>query len=117
VILSFAWTGLVFGLLSLLDIEAMLLRRIHPTLVGIISSLLLFIGSFGVYLGRYLRWNSWDLIAEPSPLLHAIGERIVNPLSHPQTWGMTLLLGILLNMIFWSVKFMKSGTNMKVVYR
>lgn len=117
VILSFAWTGLVFGLLSLLDIEAMLLRRIHPTFVGIISSLLLFIGSFGVYLGRYLRWNSWDLISEPSPLLYDIGDRIVNPLSHPQTWGMTLLLGILLNMIFWSMKLMKNGTTLKTAYR
>lgn len=112
VILSYAWTGLAFGFISLFEIENLLLRKLHPFLVGTISTVLLFLGSFGVYLGRYQRWNSWDIISEPSPLLYDIGERIANPLSHPQTWGMTLLLGILLNMIFWTMKFMKTGTNL-----
>ncbi|HNP47516.1 MAG TPA: DUF1361 domain-containing protein [Bacteroidia bacterium] len=111
VILSFAWTGLTFGFISLLEIETLLTRHLNKTLVGILSSLLLFLGSFGVYLGRYLRWNSWDLFSEPSPLLYDIGARIANPFSYPATWGMTLLLGILLNMIFWTFKIIRTGNE------
>ena len=70
-------------------------------------SLLLFAGSFGVYVGRYLRWNSWDIISEPVPLLYDIGDRFKDPMDHPQTWGVTILLGILLNMIFWTMKVLR----------
>ncbi len=75
-ILSFAWVGLLFGFMSLWDIEKILKRylitsRLHKVLdfrwaISLFSSLLLFIGSFGIYLGRYLRWN---IIAEPFAMI------------------------------------------------
>jgi uncharacterized membrane protein len=52
-------------------------------------------------------WNSWDIVTEPGPLLYDIGDRFKDPLEHPQTWGLTLLLGILLNMIFWTMKIFR----------
>jgi uncharacterized membrane protein len=102
-VLSFAWTGLMFGFISLKHIEHILSRYLSRTWVFLAATLLLFAGSFGVYLGRYLRWNSWDLLSEPYGLLGSIGERFASPAEHPRTWGMTILLGILLNMIYWSV--------------
>jgi uncharacterized membrane protein len=64
--------------------------------------ILLFLGSFGVYLGRYLRWNSWDIITEPFRLFYDIADRIINPFEHPRTWGMTLFMGLFLTIIYWS---------------
>ena len=107
VILSFAWTGLTFGLVSLFDLEKLLSRFFNKWILGILITLLLFAGSFGVYVGRYLRWNSWDIISEPVPLLYDIGDRFKDPMDHPQTWGVTILLGILLNMIFWTMKVLR----------
>ncbi|MEO8665982.1 MAG: DUF1361 domain-containing protein [Ignavibacteria bacterium] len=104
IILSFAWTGLSYGFHSLLNIESLLTERLKPRIINFFMVILLFMGSFGVYLGRFLRWNSWDIINNPVLLLSDVFERIYDPLSHPRTWGMTILLGILLNMIFWSVK-------------
>jgi uncharacterized membrane protein len=116
-ILSFAWVGLLFGFMSLWDIEKILNRyliksRLKGLLryrfsVPIFSSVLLFIGSFGIYLGRYLRWNSWDIIAEPLALIYDIGDRFVNPFEHPRTWGVTLLMGLFLNLVYWSLRLMK----------
>lgn len=106
-ILAFAWTGLLFGFLSLWDIEKILSKSIKPVYIGIISSSLLFLGSFGIYLGRYLRWNSWDIISEPYKLIYDIGETIVNPFSHPKAWGMTFFMGLFLNMIYWSLRLIK----------
>ena len=106
-ILSFAWTGLLFGFLSLLDIENILGKSIKSRYITLISIGLMFLGSFGIYLGRFLRWNSWDIISEPFKLIYDIGDRIINPFSHPRTWGVTILMGILLTIIYLSLKLMQ----------
>ncbi len=106
-ILSFAWVGLLFGYFSLWDIEKILSKTISRTWVNVISSSLLFLGSFGIYVGRYLRWNSWDIIRAPFGLFYDIGDRLINPFHHPRTWGMTLFMGIFLNMIYWSFKLIR----------
>lgn len=107
-ILSFAWTGLVYGLISLMDIEKHLAAYLNKKLVNSLIISFLFLASFGIYLGRYLRWNSWDIISTPLGLTGNILDRFLNPLSHPRTWGMTLLMGLLLNMIYFSIKFIKA---------
>ena len=106
-ILSFAWTGLMFGFMSLWDIEKIIGNRIRKNLMPMVSFSLLFLGSFGIYLGRYLRWNSWDIIREPFNLFYDIGDRILKPFQHKGTWGMTLFMFIFLSMIYWSFRLIK----------
>jgi uncharacterized membrane protein len=106
-ILSFAWTGLMFGFMSLWDIEKIIGNTINKYLMPVVSFCLLFLGSFGIYLGRYLRWNSWDIITEPFNLIYDIGNRILNPLQHKGTWGMTLFMFLFLSMIYWSFRLIK----------
>lgn len=111
VILSFAWTGLVYGFISLMDIQFFLKKYISNILINMITVILLFMASFGIYLGRYLRWNSWDIISNPFGLFNDIFDRFLNPFDHPRTWGMTILMGILLNMMFFSIKLLKEKNN------
>lgn len=106
-ILSFAWVGLILGFLSLWDIEKLLAKWLSNTQIAILSSSLLFLSGFGIYLGRYLRWNSWDIINNPIDLMYDVGNRVVNPFDHPRAWGMTLFMGIFLNMIYWSLKLIR----------
>ena len=107
VILSFAWTGLLYGFISLLDIEKIASNYFNKRWLSMMTISLLFLGAFGIYLGRYLRWNSWDIIQNPSGLYADISDRFINPINHPRTWGMTILMGILLNFMYYSIKFMK----------
>jgi uncharacterized membrane protein len=107
-ILSFAWTGLLFGFLSLWDIEKILQNYMRKTYVLLSSIGLLFIGSFGIYVGRFLRWNSWDILTEPLHLMYDIGDRFINPFDHPRTWGMTIFMGIFLNMIYLSFRLIRT---------
>ncbi len=103
-VILFAWTGLLFGFLSLADIESIFLRRLPRWLAAGISAGMLFVGSFGIYVGRYLRWNSWDVVRDPFKVLDNIGDRIVNPAAYPRTWGVTLMMGLLLNAMYWSLR-------------
>ena len=109
-ILSFAWTGLLFGFFSLRDIESILCKSINQKWLTIIIISLLFVSGFGIYIGRFLRWNSWDIIHEPVRLLYDIADRVFHPLRHPKTWGVTFFMGLFLNMIYWSMKLMRNKT-------
>jgi uncharacterized membrane protein len=104
VILAYAWTGLMFGFVSLQYILKLLGEKIERKYVDIIAILFLFISAFGVYLGRYMRWNSWDIISNPFDIFHDVLDRFANPTDHGRTWGVTLLFGVFLNMIFFSIR-------------
>ncbi|MBN1952347.1 MAG: DUF1361 domain-containing protein [Bacteroidales bacterium] len=106
-ILSYAWTGLLFGFMSLWDIEEFLSKLISKKMAITISMLLLMFGSFGIYVGRYLRWNSWDIVTQPHAILFDIGDRVANPFQHPETWGMTLFMFVFLAIVYWSFRFIK----------
>ena len=90
-----------------MDIEKILRKTLSKNWVNFIVSFLLFIGSFGIYLGRFLRWNSWDIIREPFGLLLDIGYIILNPIQLSKPWGLTIFMGIFLNMVYWSLKLIQ----------
>ena len=86
-----AWTGLLLGLTSLY-----LMHSVARRLVGALTAWTLVLGalalsSFGIYLGRVQRWNSWDVFARPGPLLHDIAAGLLHPLSHPRPIALTIL--------------------------
>jgi len=51
----------------------------------VFAILVLRLSSFGIYLGRFLRWNSWDLVFNPLRLLGAATEPLRHPLAHAQS--------------------------------
>ncbi len=106
-IFSFAWTGLMFGFVSLMDIISLLKKYLREWMITVLTVLFFFLSSFGIYLGRYLRWNSWDVVNNPQELMDDVTDRFTDPFSHPQTWGMTILMGFLLNVMFYSIQFLR----------
>ena len=106
-ILSYAWAGMLFGFLSLWDMERILERKLPRPVVTVLSGFLLFVGSFGIYIGRYLRYNTWDFFTKTSEVLTDIGDRFVNPFEHQTTWGVTLFMGVFLNIVYWSFRLIK----------
>lgn len=69
-VLSFALTGMMVFFKSLKDMLSLLKNRIGEFYVAIITPLLFWLVSYGLYLGRYLRFNSWDIV-HPFILLKA----------------------------------------------
>jgi uncharacterized membrane protein len=108
-ILSFAWTGLLYGFLSLWNLEELMEQFLSKRVITALSVLLLFVSSFGIYIGRYLRWNSWDILHHPTKLMGDIGDRIINPFDHTRTWGVTVFMGLFLTMLYFTFKFLRRG--------
>jgi uncharacterized membrane protein len=96
-----------------MDISKLMKKYLSEKAISLIIVFFLFLSSFGIYLGRYLRWNSWDILSNPFGLFNDIIDRFVNPFSHPRTWGMTLLMGILLNMIYFSIKLLTQKNTLQ----
>lgn len=95
-ILFFAWNGLMLGYASLLDMQAVLTKHFNLWIGWFVAIGTLMLGGFGIYLGRYLRWNSWDVVSSPRGLLHDIYVRVLDPLGHPQTYGVTVIFSVFL---------------------
>lgn len=89
-ILSFAWTGLMVGFMSLVDIQDLIAKKWSKTAGWVCTVAALLLASFGIYLGRFEKWNSWDILSHPALLIGDVFERVLHPLSHPRTIGMTL---------------------------
>jgi uncharacterized membrane protein len=80
---SFAWTALLLGFASLYLVQMVARRAVGTTWswVGVACALLL--ASFGVYLGRFVRFNSWDALVRPGRVLDVIRNQLENPFQHP----------------------------------
>lgn len=98
--------GLMMAFISLYRVEIFLHRILHKKLRPVSIPVILFLASFGVYLGRFLRWNSWDIISNPFQLLLSIGHRVISPFDHLQTWTVTGTFTIFFYLLYIAVKKM-----------
>ncbi len=102
-ILSFTLTGFMLGFLSLYLVHKELLRRATKEAAHTIVALVLLLCSFAIYLGRYLRWNTWDVFINPAGILFDVSDRFINPAAHEQTFRITILLFILLGTTYTAI--------------
>jgi uncharacterized membrane protein len=61
------------------------------------------LSGFGVYMGRFLRWNSWDLLFHPYAVLADVTTRLVNPLHYPRTYAVTLIFALFLLVCYLTI--------------
>ena len=110
---SFAWTGLVLGFASLYLMQMIWQRAVGPALawLGVLAALAL--ASFGVYLGRFLGFNSWDALVRPRGIVHVIRTELENPFQHPRLFASLLVLTASLT-ISYTVLYSFAGVRMEL---
>jgi uncharacterized membrane protein len=103
-LLSFIWNGLLAGCFSLYLVHSALLKRRSPDQAhGIVTGILLLV-SFAIYMGRNLRWNSWDVVVNPGGIIYDVSERVINPFSYPQAIATTALFFLLIGSIYLVIR-------------
>lgn len=95
-LLSFALTALWIGFHSLHLVHQWITRHVSVRMGWLAVLAVMPLTGFGIYLGRVLRWNSWDIISNPFSLLRDIATLALHPLAHRDVWLFTFGFGLLL---------------------
>lgn len=72
-------TGVLLGLASLAMMQAAVRRRADTAVSWLFVLFTLGLSGLGVYIGRFLRWNSWDLLVRPFTLLADLADHFSKP--------------------------------------
>ena len=89
---AFAWTGMLLGFVSLYLVHAIVRHRFGPRPGWAAAVGTLALTSAGVYIGRFLQWNSWDMLVRPGARLAQIAPRLGETSVVAHAFGLTLLL-------------------------
>jgi uncharacterized membrane protein len=111
---SAAFNGLLLGLISLQKTEQFLSEKYGSRKAAILVFAAFFLCAFGIYIGRFLRWNSWDIIINPVELAEDISARLLNPFDNIKTWSVTILFGTFMYVIYFSVKNFLNNTSKQI---
>jgi uncharacterized membrane protein len=98
--MSFVILGLLLGYISIYMVHLQLLKRFRTRNAWYLIGALFFVASFAIYLGRFTRWNTWDVVLKPAGLLFDVSDRLVNPTIHTQTYQTTLIFFGLLFLLY-----------------
>jgi uncharacterized membrane protein len=100
---SFITVSVALGFTSLAIVHSEMRRRLPARMCWELILGILFLVSFAIYVGRYLRWNTWDIVTNPAGILFDLSERFIHPASHPQTFATTILFFIMLSSGYYTV--------------
>jgi uncharacterized membrane protein len=101
-IFLFALAGLAVGLYSMMVAHQVFNRMFGHFKAWWILSFAGFLSGYGIYLGRFERFNSWDLFTNPFSLVRQIIGDFNNPLAIQTTLAfatVTMVLYVCLNLI------------------
>ena len=101
---SAAWNGLIIGIVSLLQVEEFLTKCLSSLKVSLVMAAAIISCAFGIYVGRFMRFNSWDILTNPIVLLRQVGGRVLYPQHHLGTWAFTVLFATLLWLVYQTLK-------------
>ncbi|MBC7874218.1 MAG: DUF1361 domain-containing protein [Ferruginibacter sp.] len=103
-IFSFAWNGILCGIISLRRVEIIisLIRGRNFSVLLVFG--VMWLCAFGIYIGRFLRFNSWDIVTDPFSLAAEIVDMIIHPFENSYAWGMTLCYAGFMTLLYFTIK-------------
>ena len=101
---SFAWSGLLYGIVSVRQMEKIFEGYFSKRFDLLFIVPVMFLNSLGVYVGRYLRFNSWDVIANPFQLAGDITYLFLHPVQNRLDWSMITCYTLLMTLIYTAIK-------------
>lgn len=95
-ILSCALTGLVLSFLSLYLMQCIVARMFGWLASWLFVAAAAGLSGFGIYLGRFLRFNSWDVLLKPMEIYHEIGRWAADPAANGTSFAFPILFATFL---------------------
>ncbi len=95
-ILSCALTGLVLGFLSLFLMQNVIAKITGRLMSWFFIAVVTGLSGVGIYVGRFLRLNSWDVLLKPWAISRGLGQLTAHPYGHFGSLALCALFGIFL---------------------
>lgn len=105
-IFSFAWNGILFGIISLNKVEKILLMAGGKNFSFLFVLAVMWLSAFGIYIGRFLRYNSWDIITDPFSLAGEIVDMVIHPFQNGYAWAMTICYAVFMSFVYMTIRKM-----------
>ncbi|AFZ34171.1 protein of unknown function DUF1361 [Stanieria cyanosphaera PCC 7437] len=98
--------------IALMRLDSYLIERGQAKYVISVNLIIHALCAVGIYLGRFERFNSWDLLTQPTMIVSRISKHLLNKY---------YLLGILttftiLSLLYWFLKFVKRQILTKISF-
>jgi uncharacterized membrane protein len=103
-ILSFVWNGILLGILSVRQMEKIIAAKWQVKTEVYFIYPVMFLNALGVYIGRYLRFNSWDVVTNPFQLASDIIYLFVHPVQNRFDWSMILCYSLFMTLVYITMK-------------
>ena len=103
-VFSGAWNGILICMISLYRVEKYLSVLMNSKFANGLMFLLLIPCGYGVYIGRYLRYNSWDVVTKPVSILKTSSHHIHHPFQSINVWLFTFLFALFLGIMYFTIK-------------
>ncbi len=101
---SSAWVGMLLLVHSLFHMEKIIRMKYSKIKTDIIIAIFIFLTSFGVYLGRFLRFNSWDVFINHSSVLKSVWELLSQATINMEAYLYTFLFFIFIYLSYYAWK-------------
>ncbi|RAJ03963.1 putative membrane protein [Chitinophaga skermanii] len=101
---SFSYAGLMLCFISIKEIESGLRKRFATWQVFVFVEMMMILCAIGVYIGRYIRFNSWDVIMQPFELVETSWKLLFVPSFHSDFWAFTIYLTVLMSILYYATK-------------
>lgn len=73
------WTGMLLGVISLYLMQDIVIRNFGRAAGWIFVFVISGLSSFGIYIGRFVRLNSWDILQNPAETAQEILGVVIDP--------------------------------------
>ncbi len=94
-VLLCALTGLVVGFVSLYLMQAVVRQMFGPIASWLFIAAVAALSGLGIYVGRFMRLNSWDIVFKPMTLYRGVGNWVSDPLANQTAVFPVLFAGFL----------------------
>lgn len=91
ILFSMGLAGLIVGFVSLRMVQLIVSASFSRVWGWVVSLGVLGVSGFGIYLGRFARYNSWDVLSSPRRLLYDVQSVALDPVSNRRTIAISLM--------------------------
>lgn len=104
--------GFLFGFTSLYLMHRQLIKITSRFWAMTIILSIILISSFAIYLGRDLRWNSWDVLTDPGGLILSVTDRLLDPFGNPRLFNVTSIFFVFIGTVHIAIwRFLRPSST------